>query len=37
MERENLEKRAWERFTDTGKVGAYLLYCAIRGAAEKRG
>ena len=28
-------RRAWEAFTDTGRVGAYLLYRAIRGAAEK--
>ncbi len=32
---ETKSRQAWERFTDTGKVGAYLLYRAIRSAAEK--
>jgi len=28
MER-NAKRAAWERFEQTGEVGAYLLYCAV--------
>ena len=35
MEQDWKSKQAWKHFADTGKVGAYLLYCAIRRAAEK--
>ena len=31
MHNRNQERNLlWERFADTGAVGAYLLYCAVR-------
>ena len=35
QEYENRLQRAWARFEETGKVGAYLMYRAIRSAAQR--
>lgn len=32
MDRKQLPEMAWKEFTDTGRVGAYLLYRAVRRA-----
>lgn len=34
MKRNVLPEMAWREFTDTGRVGAYLLYRAVRKAEE---
>ncbi len=28
------QSRLWKRFTDTGEIGAYLMYRALRAAEE---